>query len=146
MCTPAFDEFVDQIKQIYPEGDLSKAYDRIKWYLTNDPMCANGKPLTYDLIMQKFSDHIRQWNTRYGKRDKKYLAREIEEKRKTLHDFMGARMYNMEFVMDGSINLERNGYLFGKFNMNYLDAQLTDFKTTIENGKQKAREQAGIPE
>jgi hypothetical protein len=59
---------------------------------------------------------------------------------------MGARMYNMEFVMDGSINLERNGYLFGKFNMNYLDAQLTDFKTTIENGKQKAREQAGIPE
>ena len=48
--------------------------------------------------------------------------------------------------MDGSINLERNSYLFGKFNMNYLADQLTDFKTKIENGKQKAREEADISE
>jgi len=129
---PPFEIFRQEIKKIYPEGDLSKTYQRILWYIENEKICSDGCPLTYQLIMVTFAAHIRQWNSQYGSRDPKYIGRPEEEKRKNLWDFVGLRWYEREFVIS-SAQGERNKYLFGTFDIPYLQELLHQFKRQISD-------------
>lgn len=132
---PGFEVFREEMKRIYPEGDLYKAYGRLKWYIENERFCADGTALTYRLIMEKFAGHIRQWNVKYGSRDPKYVGRAEEEKRKDLYEFLGARYFDREFISFAS-GTERNEYLFGGFTADYLNQQLAVFKQTLPDGHQ----------
>lgn len=124
---PSFDVFREEVKKIYPEGDLIKSYDRIKWYIEHEKVCTDGSPLTYKLIMDKFAAHIRSWNSQYGEREAKYRGKDADEKRKTIWDFVGMRWYEREFVIPSG-NGERNKYLFGNFSISYLLQKLEEFK------------------
>jgi len=136
---PPYPDFLDDIRKIYPDGtDLLKAYNRIKWYIEHEPFCADGTPLTYRLIMDKFSAHIRAWNLQYGGREKKYQGKDAEEKRKNIWDFVGMRWYEREFSVSVGSG-ERDDYLFGPFTKAYLKEQISYFdkKLTYEPGEAK---------
>jgi len=129
---PSFDLFREEVKKIYPEGDLVKSYDRIKWYIEHEKVCSDGTPLTYRLIMDKFANHIRSWNNQYGDREAKYRGKDADEKRKTLWDFVGMRWYEREFVISSG-NSERNKYLFGNFSVVSLKKRLDEFNRRFPN-------------
>jgi DNA-binding sugar fermentation-stimulating protein len=124
---PPFSVFREQIKKIYPEGDLDKTYKRILWYIENEKFCADGTPITYQFIMAKYAAHIKGWNLAYATRDSKYLSREAEEKRKTLWEFIALKWYEREFVTQTGLS-ERHNYLFSSFSPNYLREQLDNFR------------------
>jgi hypothetical protein len=124
---PSYDAFRKEIREIYPEGNLFRTYERIVGLVNDEKSCADGSPVTYRLIMDKFSDHIRQWNMVYGSRDPKYWGKDAEEKRKTLWDFISSRWYERDFNSCLK-NEERRKYLFGDFTIDYLHQQLKVFK------------------
>lgn len=129
---PSFDDFKDEVRMTFPEGDLQKAYNRIQWYIGNEKVCSDGTPITYRLIMERFAAHIRQWNARYGRKEQEgYLSKEAEEKRKTLYDFIGSRWYERIFTSPGN-HVDRDPYLFGNFPLKYLSEQLTEFQKTYQ--------------
>jgi hypothetical protein len=129
---PSFETFRNEIKAIYPEGDLRRSYERIIWYIDNERICSDGvTPITYRLIMDKFAAHINQWNIKYGARDPKYVSKEIEEKKKDLYNFIGLKMYEREFQVTNTIQ-ERDKYLFGSFTRSYLKTKLDEFKKTYK--------------
>jgi len=129
---PPFDLFREEVKKIYPEGDLVKSYERIKWYIEHEKVCSDGTPLNYRLIMDKFANHIRSWNNQYGDRDAKYRGKDADEKRKTLWDFVGMRWYEREFVITVG-NSERSRYLFGNFSVANLKKELDEFNRRFPN-------------
>jgi hypothetical protein len=141
---PSFEIFREEIKRIYPEGDLNRAYQRVCWYVEHVKAGKDGTPLSYRLIMDKYAAHIKSWNARYGSRDPKYIGRGDDEKRKNLGDFVEERMYEREFPISAEYS-ERDTYLFGTFPADYLHAQLEDFKKRFPNetiqptGKKKTR-------
>ena len=129
---PSFDVFREEIKKIYPEGDLNRSFNRILWHIENDKFCADGTPITYRLIMDKFAAHIKQWNMKYGIRNPKFLGRAEEEKKKDLYEFIGLKMYEREFVSSAGQG-ERDKYLFGPFDRKYLMEQIQNFKKKFPN-------------
>jgi hypothetical protein len=134
---PPYKVFLSEIKRSYPEGNLEATYNRIKWFIENEQFCNDGTPITYRLIMDKFTAHIRIWNMRYGRKEKDgYLSMEAEEKRKTLFEFIGSKWYEREFAATVDSSL-RDGYLFGPFPVPYLMEQLSIFKETIHGKKEK---------
>ena len=134
---PSFDVFRLEVMKIYPAGDLTEAYEKIHWYIENEKICADGTPITYCLIMDKFAAHIRAWNMRYGSREPKFIGKADEEKRKDLLNFIYLKWYEQEFIPFASQG-ERNKYLFGDFPVEYLKQQLDEFKRKFPNetGKQ----------
>jgi len=120
---PTFEQFKGDIDEIYPDGDLQAAYKRLLYYMENITL-SNGSPLSYDLIIDKFERHIRQWKYKYSKKEADgYLSAEAEKKRKNIYDFIGDTMYEHEFpIQRGSV--ERDGYLFGNIALSELKRQL----------------------
>ncbi len=120
---PTIDQFKSDIDEIYPDGDLNAAYKRLLYYIENISL-SNGDPVTYDLILDKFERHIKQWKYRYGKKEADgFLSAEAEKKRKNIYDFIGDTMYEHEFpIQRGSI--ERDVYLFGNIAVSELKRQL----------------------
>jgi hypothetical protein len=131
---PSYCIFHEDIKKIFPEGDLDKTYQRISYYIYNEKVCADGTPITYKLIMDKYSNHIQSWNMIYANRDPRYWGKGAEEKRKTLFEFIGLRWYEREFVTAVG-QVERNKYLFGAFSTSYLKNQLESFQKGFLNEK-----------
>lgn len=129
---PPFDVFRQEVMKIYPAGDLTEAYDKILWYIEYEKICADGTPITYRLIMDKFAAHIRAWNMRYGSREQKFIGKADEEKRKDLLNFIYQKWYEQEFIPSAT-QCERNKYLFGDFPADYLKQQLDQFKRKFPN-------------
>lgn len=129
---PSFGVFREEIKKIYPEGDLDRTYKRLLWYIENEKTCSDGTPITYKLIISKFAAHIKAWNAMYAVRDPKYLGKDSEEKRKNLFDFIGMHWYEREFVAYSGGG-DRNKYLFGDFTIDYLSNQLMAIKKRLQN-------------
>ena len=129
---PSFTVFHQEVMKIYPAGDLIEAYDKILWYIENEKNCADGTPITYRLIMDKFAAHIRAWNMRYGSREPKFIGKADEEKRKDLLNFIYLKWYEQEFILSASQG-ERNKYLFGDFPVEYLKQKLDEFKLKFPN-------------
>jgi hypothetical protein len=129
---PSFDAFRQEIMKIYPAGDLTEAYEKIFWYIEREKICADGTPISYRLIMDKFAAHIRAWNMRYGSREPKFIGKADEEKRKDLLNFIYLKWYEQEFVPSAGQG-ERNKYLFGAFPVEYLKQQLDEFKRKFPN-------------
>jgi hypothetical protein len=134
---PSFDVFRQEIMKIYPAGDLTEAYEKILWYIEREKICADGTPISYQLIMDKFAAHIRAWNMRYGSREPKFIGKADEEKRKDLLNFIYLKWYEQEFVPSASQG-ERNKYLFGDFPVEYLKQQLDKFKRKFPNETSKS--------
>ena len=133
---PSFEVFRQEIKKIYPAGNLLKTYDRIVLLVENERSFADGTPITYRLIMKTFSAHIQAWNMQYGEREAKYIGRDAEEKRKSLWDFIGLKWYEREFGASSG-QRERNKYLFGDFSIDYLKQRLVEFKRRIDDETSK---------
>jgi hypothetical protein len=129
---PSFDIFRQEIMKIYPAGDLTEAYEKIHWYIEHEKICADGTPISYRLIMDKFAAHIRAWNMKYGSREPKFIGKADEEKRKNLLNFIYMKWYEQEFVPSASQG-ERNKYLFGNFTEEYLKTKLDEFKRKFPN-------------
>lgn len=129
---PSFKVFRQEIMKIFPAGDLTEAYEKIQWYIENERTCADGTPISYRLIMDKFAAHIRAWNMRFGSREPKFIGKADEEKRKDLLNFIYLKYYEQEFVPSASQG-ERNKYLFGDFPVEYLKQQLDEFKLKFPN-------------
>jgi hypothetical protein len=127
---PSFVTFRKEIMNIYPEGDLTEAYETMLWHIKMVKQCADGTPISYRLIMDKFASHISQWNVKYGSRDPKYIGKADEEKRKDLLSFIDMKGYEREFTGNVGQN-GRNKYLFGEFTQEYLQKQLKEFKREI---------------
>ena len=132
---PSFETFMDEIQMSFPEGDLVNAYNRIVWFIEKERTCSDGTPITYRLIMDRFAAHIRQWNTRYGRKEQEgFLSKEAEQKRKPLFEFIGSRWYERIFTTVGN-HVERDPYLFGNFPLKYLSDQLDEFQKNYQHGK-----------
>jgi len=131
---PSFDEFRQEILQINPEGNLMKAYERLQWYVQNQKVCSDGTPITYRLIMDKYTAHIKAWRYQYGDREAKFIGKEAEQKKKNLWEFIGMKMYENEFISLSSQS-ERNRYLFGGFSVTYLKKQLDSFKQRFNDAQ-----------
>lgn len=136
---PPFDVFIEEIKNIYPEGDMAKTYNRIKWFIENEQVCEDGTPITYRLIMDQFAAHINQWNTRYRKKELAgYLHKKADEKRKNLYEFLGLRLYEQIFMMPDCYS-DRDQYIFGPFKITELVERLADFQKTFPNEQQESK-------
>jgi hypothetical protein len=131
---PSFEVFREEIMKIYPEGNLMRMYERVVTTVSTGVTCTDGSPVTYRLLMDKFSDHIRQWNMVYGSRDPRYWGKEAEGKRKTLMDFIALKYYDRVFVTSVG-QTERNRYLFGNFSVDYLKKMLEKFKRRFPDEK-----------
>jgi len=132
---PTYDVFVTELRRSFPDGDLVKTYNRIKYYIENEQFCADGTPITYRFIMDKYSSHIKQWNKRWKKKeDDGFLSKEASEQRKTLWDFIGMKWYEREFIIVAASS-ERDKYIFGEFSTKYLIEKLSEFKSQFINGK-----------
>ena len=131
---PDYETFVEDLKEIYADGNLTVTYQRLEYYLFN--FAVNGKnikddpihPLTYRLIMTKFQEHINEWTLMYGKKvGTQYFSNDIAIKRKNLYEFLGSQMWTREFSTSIK-NIERDKYIFGPWSIKELLKQLTDFK------------------
>ena len=129
---PSFETFRKEILKIYPEGNLLLAYEKLIHLITQVKTCEDGRPITYQLIMDKYSDHIRSWNMVFGRRDPRYWGKDAEEKRKTIWDFIELGWYEREFLTSVGDD-ERSSYLFGGFSISYLKKRLEEFKRRIKD-------------
>jgi hypothetical protein len=128
---PPFEVFLNEIREMYPEGDLHLAYSRIKWYIEHEKFCTDGTLLSYRFIMDQYAAHIRQWNARYRRKEQEgYLSKDAEEKRKDLYSFIGAKWYERVWTTSNG-DMERDRYIFGNFTTPYLSARFDEFKNTI---------------
>ena len=137
---PSFDKMKGDLIKIYPEGDLKETYNRLLFYIGN-MMDSKGNPLTYEFLLNKFGQHIKQWNHLYQRKEGAgYLSKDAEKKRKTFYEFLGEGLYENEFsIQKGS--LERDAYLFGPFNMAYLEKKLESFNSIFKHVKQDGKTQ-----
>ena len=133
---PSFKNFREEIIRIYPEGNLLLAYEKIIHLITQVKTCEDGRPITYKLIIDKFTTHISAWNIQYGDREPKYIGRNAEEKRKNLQEFVSLKWYEREFSFFAGKS-DRNQYLFGEFTINYLKNRLDKFKRRIRDETSK---------
>jgi hypothetical protein len=128
---PSFEVFSNEIKKIFPEGDLALTYQRFLWYLEYQDI--GGKPLTWEFLIDKFKQHIDEWNMMYGpKLGTQYFPTKAYALRKNFYDFLGDKFYEREFVTSVGHG-ERNKYLFGDFTFDYLQTQLEEFKLKFSN-------------
>ena len=124
---PSYEVFCEEIKRIFPEGDLPLSYNRLLWYLENIEY-PDSYLLTWKLLVDKFKQHIDEWNLMYGpKLGTKYFPSKAYALRKNFYEFLGDRFYEREFVTSIGHN-ERNKYLFGDFTIEYLSMELEQFK------------------
>lgn len=130
---PTFKDFCDDVKEIYAEGDLARAYDTLEWHIANMDEAANdivygGKPLTWPFIKDKFSNHITQWNLMYGKKvGTNWFSDKMAKERKNIHEFLNETWYAREFATNRG-SPERDRYIFGGVPIKELRNQLNEFK------------------
>lgn len=132
---PPLYDFIEDVKQIFPDGDLVTAYNTMRDHL-NMFQKLDGSPLTYEYVMGKFASLHKQWNHRYGNRELKYVGKETLAEKKTLDEFLNRQMYWQEFVIiSTSGSSERDNYLFGSFDRKYLMSQIEEFDKTLIHGQ-----------
>lgn len=123
--------FIEDVKLIFPDGDLVKGYNTMRDHLGMF-VKLDKTPLTYQYILEKFADLHKQWNHRYGSREPRYIGKESLAEKKTIDEFIARQMYWQEFViLSAPGSFEREAYLFGIFDRNYLIKQLEEFKRQI---------------
>jgi hypothetical protein len=137
---PLINDFLADVMQIYPDGDLISAYNTLQDHL-NMFQKLDGSPLTYEFVIEKFASHHQQWNHRYGSREQRYLGKEAIAERKTLDDFLNRQMYWQEFIIQSvKGSAEREVYLFGPFDRGLLFEQLEAFKMKFPNETKQLQE------
>lgn len=106
-------QFLKDVKDIFPEGDLDRAYQSLLEILNKGEVDNSGNPIDYDYIMKKFSQFHQNWNTKYGKAMAKgFLSKEAESNRKNIYAFLLEALYFREFETTPVV-AERDKYLFG---------------------------------
>lgn len=125
MDIPSFETFKQDIKAIYPDGNLIDAYNRLKWHYANTQDFSD--PNIYSLILTKFKDHVENWKRKNGERDEKYVSDATRKELKNIMDFLGAFMWRMEF---GGLTQSkaRDKYLFPDVPLENLANMLKEFK------------------
>lgn len=98
------------MKSIYADGNLRDTYRRLKHHLEQEKDIDN-KPLTYSLLMEKWSTHIKMWNMAHGEKKSEYIGAKVLAERKNLYEFLGEKMYLNEFSLDKGEH-KRDEYLF----------------------------------
>jgi hypothetical protein len=122
------DEFQQDLFAINPDGDPTLTYQRLIFQIEN-VKCVDGTPVTYELVKQKYTDYIKLWTYRYGRKEKEgFLStKDPESHKKTLYDFLGAKLYEQIFQIPKN-NIEREEYLFGNTNRKDLYDAVDEFR------------------
>jgi hypothetical protein len=114
-------KFFKDVIDIFPEGDLDKAYNSLLDILDQKQTDSLGNVVDYEYIMSKFRDFHNNWNLKYGRQMAKgYLAKDAESSRKTIYHFLMAALYQRNFETI-QVNVERDKYLFGNQNDKLYD-------------------------
>ena len=101
------------VKNIFPEGDLDRAYQSLLEVLDKGQVDSSGNPIDYDYIIKKFSKFHQNWNIKYGKQMQRgFLSKEAESSRKNIYAFLLEALYLREFETTPVV-ADRDKYLFG---------------------------------
>lgn len=106
-------KFYKDIKEIFPEGELEKAYSLMIEIINRFSVDTIGTPIDYDYIIDKFKKFHQNWNIKYGKSMAKgFLGKEAEASRQTIYQFLMQATYLKDFQVT-QVNTDRDKYLFG---------------------------------
>ena len=116
---PSYEQFEKDISGINPEGNLKETYQRIQQYVEEYGLkTSKNVPLTYNLIIEGYRNHIIWYSNTYGT-ETKYIRGKDKDKKKTLFEYLGEACYNNIYSTSKG-DMTREKYLFGDFSLDYL--------------------------
>lgn len=126
--TPTLEQFKEDIRDIYSHGDLKEGYENLIFVTEELELKHNNQPVTYELILIKFRQHINWWNYMYKKKERSgMLRKEAEEARMDIARFITERGWEKEWDIKSGTMI-REMYLFGTLPIKELVRQLRNFK------------------
>ncbi len=126
------DQFYEDVRSIFPEGDLEGAYDILTSIISREETDKDGNVFDYDRIITKFRLFHDSWNSKYSKKlERGFLDKKAEEARFTMFQFLAQGTYKQEFSTQVS-NPERDRYLFGD-NFNDLYKKVKEIDQNVHD-------------
>jgi hypothetical protein len=127
---PSLEQVRSEVSSIFIDDNLDFYYivDLLKYHL-DDQNPDNDPSITYELVLQKYRQHIEAWNIRNGEKERRgFVDKNQLKKRKNFLEFLNGRMYQIDWG-NSNASPQRDDYLFGTLlSRTELLEQLKDFK------------------
>lgn len=124
-------ESFQKIFKLNPSGNPQEIFNYLsaECFTNSNGLIAYGfdkKPLTVNILYEKYKEYVRWWNCTHGKKDQKYIR--TEDKKLDLKWFVIQAKYNESFVIEQN---QRDKYLFGNMSLQDLTNGINQFKQMI---------------
>lgn len=130
MRTLSREEFIEKLWNLNDKGDAAATYSYLlRTFIERDVYTFNQELVTFDLIVQKYTEYNNWWNHSFADMDPKYLKKDKEKV--TISTFLIKAMYQQTFE---SPKKKRDSYLFGNFSRKELNEKVTKFNAQFYAG------------
>lgn len=136
MRTLSKEDFLDKLWILYNEdnaGDPMSTYTYLyNQFIDKDVHTFDGTLITFDLIVSKYSEYIKWWDSKYGEQDPKFISPKY--KKVNISTFLIKSMYNDKYEIKRK---KREHYLFGDLSNDELLTRVRRFKAQFNAEKKE---------
>lgn len=133
------DDFLQKLWILYSDdnaGDPMSTYTYLcNQFIDKDVYTFDGTLITFELIVNKYTEYIKYWDAKYGEQDQKFISNKF--KKANISTFLIKSMYNDTYEIKRK---KRDMYLFGQFKDQELLDKVKRFKAQFY-GEKKTNKQ-----
>ena len=118
----SYDEFLERLFRLNPNGDPHVAYRFLQDVLGYGNLDEEGKEIDFNYIVKKFTEYLNWWNNTFGDREKQFIGK--NDLLKELPEWLAEGCYKRRYTIQRK---GRDEYLFGSWEKEELERSLQRF-------------------